>query len=504
MNAYRELHRRFDRHYLLRSSADLLEWDAQSMMPTGSGDLRAAQLGTLRLLAHEAIAAPDMAELLDAAESAPPEDAWERANLAAMRRAWVHAAAVPTDLVEARTRSASSCELAWRAARRDDHFASLLPKLAEVVNLTRQVGQAKASVMGLSVYDALADEYEPGAREDLLSPLFARLERELPSLVDDIVAAQARADRADRAPELVGPFPVDRQAALGRHLAERMGFDFTRGRLDVSAHPFCGGAAEDVRMTTRYDERDFLSSVFGVVHETGHALYEMGLPRAWTRQPVGAVPGMGLHESQSLLMEMQAARTPEFLGYLAGVAAEHFGLSSGALRREALARHALRVRRSLIRVDADEATYPLHIVVRFAIERALISGDLAVKDLPGAFRDAMERVVGIRPKNDRDGCLQDVHWPSGAFGYFPSYTIGAIAAAQLFAAAVTAHPEIRVELARGEFTSLRRYAGEHVHQHGARYDTNGILERATGRGLDADVLVQHLRGRYLDGAAGRS
>lgn len=498
MAAYRELHQRFDRHYLLRSSADLLEWDAQAMMPEGSGALRAAQLGTLRLLAHEAIAAPDMAERLAAAEASPPEDAWERANLVAMRRAWVHAAAVPAELVEARTRATSSCELTWRTARREDDFASLLPQLEEVVNLTRQVGQAKASVMGLSVYDALADEYEPGVRETMLTPLFARLERELPPIVDAIVEAQARVPKA---PALTGPFAVDRQAALGRHLAERMGFDFKRGRLDVSEHPFCGGAAEDVRMTTRYDEADFLSSVLGVVHETGHALYEMGLPRAWTRQPVGQVPGMGLHESQSLLMEMQAARTPEFLGYLAGAASAHLGLGPDALSREALARHALRVERSLIRVDADEATYPLHIIVRFTLERALISGDLAVKDLPTAFRDAMERVVGRRPGTDREGCLQDVHWPAGAFGYFPSYTIGAIAAAQLFAAAVEAHPAIPSELARGELTSLRGYAHEHVHQHGARWDTSGILERATGRGLDVDALLRHLRRRYIEDAS---
>jgi carboxypeptidase Taq len=494
MTAYRELHQRFDRHYLLRSSADLLEWDAQAIMPEGAGDLRAAQLGTLRLLAHEAIAARDMSELLAAAEATPPQDAWEHANLTEMRRAWIHAAAVPADLVEARTRTTSACELAWRTARRDDDFASLLPQLTEVVNLTRQMGEAKASVMGLSVYDALADEYEPGVREASLSLLFARLESDLPPLVDAIVEAQSRLPAA---PELAGPFAVERQAALGRHLAERMGFDFTRGRLDVSVHPFCGGAAEDVRMTTRYDEADFLSSVLGVVHETGHALYEMGLPRAWARQPVGRVPGMGLHESQSLLMEMQAARTPEFLGYLAGVAATHLGRSPELLSREALARHALRVERSLIRVDADEVTYPLHVIVRFNLERALVSGDLPVKDLPGAFRDAMARMVGARPTTDREGCLQDVHWPSGAFGYFSSYTIGAIAAAQLFAAAVEAHPGIPSELARGELTTLREYAREHVHQHGARYDTNGILERATGRGLDVDALLRHLKRRYL-------
>jgi carboxypeptidase Taq len=498
MTSYRELVQRFDRHYLLRSSADVLEWDAQAVMPDGGGDLRSAQLGTLRVLAHDAIAAPDMEEQLLAAEAAPPEGEWERANLACMRRAWVHAAAVPASLVEARARATSTCELAWRTARRDDDFASLLPKLAEVVNLTRQVGEAKAAAMGLSVYDALADENERGMREAVLEPLFARLERELPPLVDRILEVQARAGSA---PDLGGPFPVAKQAALGRHLAERMGFDFARGRLDVSAHPFCGGAAEDVRMTTRYDERDFLSSLMGVVHETGHALYEMGLPRAWTRQPVGLAVGMGMHESQSLLMEMQAARSDELLGYLAGVAAQELGISPAVLSVEALRRHVLCVKRSLIRVDADEATYPLHVIVRFSLERALLSGDLAVKDLPGAFRDRMEKVVGIRPDTDRDGCLQDVHWPSGAFGYFPSYTVGAIAAAQLFAAALVERPGIPAELARGDLTGLRTFAREHVHQHGSRYDTNTILQRATGRGLDVEALLGHLARRYLGASA---
>lgn len=491
MSAYQELHRRFERHYLLRSSADMLEWDAQALMPEHSGDLRAAQLGTLRVLAHEAIAAPDVADWLGEAEAAPPADAWERANLVAMRRAWVHAAAVPSDLVEARARAVSACELAWRTARKNDDFAALLPQLREVLELTRQVGQAKAPALGVGLYDALIDEYEPGVREAFLTPLFARLEAELPALIDAIVDRQAREPAV---PELRGPFAVDKQAALGRFLAARLGFDFTRGRMDVSAHPFCGGAAEDVRITTRYDERDFLSSVMGTVHETGHALYEAGLPRAWARQPVGHAIGMAMHESQSLIVEMQAARSRQFLGYLAEVASTHLDTPIDA---NVLARHALRVERGLIRVDADEATYPLHVIVRFRIEQALLSGDLALADLPGAFREGMQKLVGTSSKTDRDGCLQDVHWPSGAFGYFPSYTLGAMAAAQLFAAAVRQHPQIHDELARGELTSLRGFLRTHVHEQGSRFDTNTVLERATGSALDPTALLTHLRTRYL-------
>ena len=495
MAVYEELERLFERHYLLRSSADMLEWDAQALMPEGSGDLRAAQLGTLRVLAHEAIANAEVTALLDASEAALPDGEWERANVAAMRREWVHATAVPGELVDARTRACSACELAWRAARKADDFAALLPHLREVLNLTRQMGQAKAERLGTGVYDALIDEFEPGVREASLIPLFERLQRELPPLVDQIVEQQRRLPPA---PLLGGPFPIEKQVALGRDLAARVGFDFRRGRMDVSAHPFCGGAPEDVRMTTRYDERDFLSSVMSTIHESGHALYEAGLPRAWVRQPVGRAIGMAMHESQSLCLEMQAARSPEFLRFVAGLATRYLGVTCTA---ETLTRHALHVERGLIRVDADEATYPLHVVVRFELERALVSGELDVADLPGAFRDAMERIVGIRPASDRDGCLQDVHWPSGAFGYFPSYTLGAMAAAQLFAAAKRDHPMIPSELSRGEFGSLREFLRAHVHAFGSRETTNEVLERATGAPLGAERLLSHLRARYLGSGA---
>ena len=494
MSAYQELHHRFERHYLLRSSADMLEWDAQALMPEGSGDLRAAQLGVLRVLAHEAIATPEVADLLAEAEASPPDGEWERANVAAMRRNWVHAASVPSDLVLARTKAVSVCDLAWRSARKNDDFAGLLPKLREVLNLTRQVAEAKAPALGVGVYDALIDEYEPGVREAFLVPLFARLAAELPPLVDAILEKQSQSPEP---PSLGGPFPTAQQAALGRFLAERIGFDFTRGRMDVSTHPFCGGAAEDVRMTTRYDETDFLSSVMGTVHESGHALYESGLPRAWVRQPVGQAIGMAMHESQSLIVEMQAARSREFLGYLAGVAREHFGADPAVLSAESLTGHTLRVERGLIRVDADEATYPLHVIVRFRLEQALLSGDLDLADLPGAFREGMQNLVGASSPTDRDGCLQDVHWPSGAFGYFPSYTLGAMAAAQLFAAATAQAPQIRTELAAGRFDSLRAFLRSNVHELGSRFDTNTVLERATGSKLQAEPLLAHLRARYL-------
>ena len=262
---YAELSLLFERHDHLKSAADVLEWDAAVLMPSGAADLRGAQLAAVRVTAHELLAAARTSELLAAVDEARL-DGWERANLALMRRAHLHASALPEALVEARTKAATACEIAWREARRDADFARLAPLLDEVVRITREVAHAKAEVLGVSPYEALVDEHEPGARTADLDELFATLGAELPPLVGAIVERQARA--ATPVP-LVGPFRVDRQAALGRVLAERLGFDFEHGRLDVSTHPFCGGSPEDVRMTTRFDEADFLSGVMSTVHETG-------------------------------------------------------------------------------------------------------------------------------------------------------------------------------------------------------------------------------------------
>jgi carboxypeptidase Taq len=308
---------------------------------------------------------------------------------------------------------------------------------------------------------------------------------------------------------------VDKQAALTRALAERIGFDFGRGRIDVSTHPFCGGNPEDVRITTRFDEADFLASVMSTVHETGHALYELGLPRAWVRQPVGKAIGMAMHESQSLLVEMQACRTPEFWTFFAPLAREHLAPGDGhdsarspsarasdaaAFSAENLLRHALRVERGFIRVDADEATYPLHVILRYRLERSLVAGDLEVRDLPGAWNGGMRELVGVVPPDDRLGCLQDIHWPSGTFGYFPSYTMGAVAASQLFRAANERNPEIRPRLAHGDFAPLLAFLREQVHGQGSRWTTQELLERVTGKPLDAAGFVAHLRARYLETA----
>jgi carboxypeptidase Taq len=276
-----------------------------------------------------------------------------------------------------------------------------------------------------------------------------------------------------------------------------VGFDFEHGRLDTSLHPFCGGVPDDVRITTRYDEADFSSALMAVLHETGHALYERGLPADWRLQPVGQARGMSVHESQSLLIEMQACRGPEFIGFAAPLIREAFGGDGPAWQADNLTRHYHRVGRGLIRVDADEVTYPAHVILRYRLERAMLAGDLPLADLPAAWNEGLEALLGIRPPDDRLGCLQDIHWYDGAWGYFPTYTLGAMSAAQLYAAAQAAVPEIPEAIGRGDFAPLLGWLRENVHAKGALLSTDELLTAATGRPLDPEVFKAHLRARYL-------
>jgi carboxypeptidase Taq len=493
-NAYPELEKRFERMYLLRDAVTTLEWDASTFMPEGGSQARADQMAVLRVMRHELMTANDLGDLLAKAES-EQLDEWQKANLREMRREWIHATAVPAKLVEARSQAVSNCEMRWRTARKENDFAGLLPSFQQVLDLTREVGQAKSASLKVSAYDALLDEWEPGGRSEEIDRVFAAIEKFLPSLVQKVIDHQAKRPVADP-PR--GPFPADKQLELAHSVMKMLGFDFNHGRIDTSAHPFCAGVPEDVRITTRWDEHDYTNGLFAVIHETGHALYERGLPVRFRKQPVGQARGMSTHESQSLLWEMQAARTPELVSCLAKAARDAFGGSGPAWDASTLLGHVLRVERSLIRVDADEVTYPLHVILRYRLERAMIAGELALKDLPGAFADGMEKLVGIRPPNVADGCLQDIHWPGGLWGYFPTYTLGALTAAQLYAAAVEAVPTIPSSLAKGDTKPLLSWLVANVHSQGARFSAPEIVQRATGKPLDPEVFRRHLETRYLD------
>ena len=298
-------------------------------------------------------------------------------------------------------------------------------------------------------------------------------------------------------PDPEGPFAVEKQRALGLRMMAALGYDLERGRLDVSTHPFCGGADNDVRITTRYDEDDFARALMGVLHETGHALYEQGRPQAWLSQPVGQARGMSIHESQSLLVEMQACRSREFLSFAAPLMRETFGGTGPSWEAEAVWRRYTKVAPGFIRVDADEVTYPAHIILRYRLEKALIADAMPLSELPAAWNQGMRDLLGIVPPDDRNGCLQDIHWPSGGWGYFPTYTLGAMTAAQLFDAACKAQPEILPAIGRGDFAPLVAWLRANIHGKGSLLETDALLTQATGRPLDASVFKAHLERRYL-------
>jgi carboxypeptidase Taq len=495
--AYRQLEDRFRRASLVGDAAGFLGWDSQVLMPEGSAESRAEIAAALQLVTHETLTAPEVGDLLEQAESDKLDD-WQTANLREMRRRWVHKTAVEPRLVAAMARAESACEMAWRSARPASDFRAVLPLAEELLRLTVEAGEAKAAALDVDVYDALLDQYEPGGRAADIDRLFGELAGFLPELTQRVLDRQAAAPPLP----LGGPFAVERQRELGVRLMEVLGFDFTRGRLDVSLHPFCGGTPDDLRITTRYDTDDFTSALMGVLHETGHALYEKQLPAAWRHQPVGNARGMALHESQSLLMEMQACRSREFLEFAAPLMRETFAAdtdtSGPAWQVDNLTRIYTRVARGLIRVDADEITYPAHVILRYRLERAMIGGDLRLADLPGAWNDGMAELVGVTPPDDRLGCLQDIHWYSGAWGYFPTYTLGALAAAQIFDAATRAEPDILPGIARGDFSPLLGWLAEHVHGRGSFLSTAALIEEATGAPLGTAVFRAHLERRYLD------
>ena len=494
--SYKSLVEKFHRIGVIGDAIAFLHWDQATMMPEGSASQRAEQLATLSVLRHEILTKNNIDELLDKSSNINIEkNSWELANLREMKRIYAHATALPTDLVDAQSRANARCEMEWRGARNDDDYERLLPYLEEVLKLCREVAFAKSEALGLSPYDALLDQYEPGAKSKNIDFIFSEHANFLPNFLQEVMEYQRTL------PDLVipkGPFKIESQMGLGKKFMAAIGFDFDRGRLDVSHHPFCGGGSEDIRITTRYDIDDFSSSLMGIMHETGHAMYEMGLPKAWRYQPVGAPLGMAIHESQSLLIEMQVCRSRSFLNYAGPLMQEFFGVNNNELGIENLYRLYTHVEPGFIRVDADEVTYPAHIILRYRLERALISGDLSLPDLPTAWNDGMQKLLDIEPPNNRLGCLQDIHWPSGDFGYFPTYTLGAMIAAQLYYAAKLDIPSIESEIEEGKFSTLMTWLSKNIHSHGSRFSADQLLHTVTGSSLDPAIFQSHLKNRYLN------
>ncbi|MCP3964682.1 MAG: carboxypeptidase M32 [bacterium] len=471
----------------LISVGDLLEWDQETQMPAGGVESRAKMVATLEGLKHRALNAPELHEALDTCAESAPEGSLLAAQVRSARLDVDRAVKVPASLTREIAEARVGGLETWRRAREAADFDLFAGHLEKLVELRRQ--EAAALDPGGNAYDAMLHLFEPGAKEADLEPLFADLREKLTPLVQAVIE---RAPQVDETPA-AGDFPADRQHAFCRRLATAIGFDFDSGRLDLSTHPFCIGIArQDVRMTWRYDPRDFRSAVFGVLHESGHGLYEQGLPADQRGMPVGDAVSLGVHESQSRLWENHVGRSRGFWSWALPHYREAFP-DAPEVDVDRMWPLLHTVRPSFIRVEADEATYNLHIAVRFEIERALLARKLEVRDLPEAWDDLYEQLLGIRPENAADGVLQDIHWAQGMFGYFPTYTLGTMAAAQLFAAAGRDLGDLEAMFAAGEFQPLLDWLRENVHRHGSRWQAPELIERATGSPLAADDLLAYLR-----------
>ncbi|OAT19771.1 thermostable carboxypeptidase 1 [Buttiauxella noackiae ATCC 51607] len=489
---YNHLTRTFQRLSRFDHLSAIAGWDMFTNMPPNGSTARGEALAELSVLQHQILTDKKIATLLQAAVQENLNDV-ERANLREMTRQYQEAILLPASLVEEKSLVGTRCEHGWRTQRPANDWQGFSTNLKEVVRVSREEAKLRAEAKGKSPYDALLDIYEPGMSSAKLDVLFGDLRTWLPDLLQKVVDKQAK----ESVITPVGPFATQDQRELGLETMKLLGFDFNGGRLDVSAHPFCGGVPEDVRITTRYDEGDLVSALFGVIHETGHARYEQNLPREWLGQPVALARSTAIHESQSLFFEMQLGRSKEFLKLLLPMVTARFG-KQPAFESTNFTAVNQRVERGFIRVDADEVSYPAHVVLRYEIERALIDGEIEVEDIPALWDEKMQQWLGLSTKdNFRNGCMQDIHWTDGAFGYFPSYTLGAMYAAQLFNAAKRALPQLDSDIAEGNFSALFDWLRQNIWQHGSRFTTSELITNATGEDLNPLYFRKHLEARYL-------
>jgi carboxypeptidase Taq len=492
--AYAELIRRVKDAGILGSCASILDWDEQTYMPRQGSAHRAEKMALLARLRHEMLTDPEIGRLLgeiEGSELAQASDSIPAANIREIRRSYNRATKLPKELVEELARVTTQAKQVWQDARKARDFAMFRPWLERIVQLKRQEAEAVGS--GGVPYDALLDEYEPGATTAEITRTFAALREELVPLVGAIITSsrQPKRDILER------EYPIERQELFAQAAAAAIGFDFDAGRLDRSAHPFCSGIGPgDCRLTTRYNLRHFNDAFFGVLHEAGHGIYEQGLDPEHAGTPAGSAVSLGIHESQSRLWENQVGRSQPFWEHFFPRARQVFLEALRDVRLDDFVFAISDVRSSFIRVEADEATYNMHIILRFELEQALVSGDLKPADVPAAWNEKFQKSFRLTPPNDAQGCLQDIHWSMGGIGYFPTYTLGNLYAAQLMEQARADLGDLAPDFRRGDFSRLKGWLNDKLHRPGQRYRAGDLCRRVTGKPLSHRPLLTYLRQKY--------
>lgn len=491
--AYEALCRHARETALLTSIDSVLNWDERTQLPEGAGVYRAEQITYLAGMIHSRRIDPQVGDWLSVLEDSPlASDTHSDAGttIRQIRREYTKQTKLPQSLVEELARTSVLGQQVWVEARKNNDFSAFLPLLKKTYDLKRQ--QAEAIGYDDHIYDALLDDYEPQATTVQVAKTLSSLKEQLVPLVQQIAESRRRPDSGI----IVRNYPISSQKAFGRRAAEAIGFDFNQGRLDITHHPFCAtlGPA-DVRLTTRYDESHFPGAFFGTLHEAGHGIYEQGLRADLFGLPPGEAVSLGIHESQSRLWENIVGRSKPFWKHFYPAAQQAFPEALGDVSLDDFYFSINGVEPSLIRVEADEATYNLHIIIRFELEQVLLSGDLPASDLPGAWNEKYREYLGIEPPNDADGALQDVHWGAGLVGYFPTYALGNLYASQLYEKACTDLGDLDSQLANGDFTPLRTWLNKNIHQPGQCYSAEELSQNITGQPLSHEPLLRYLRGK---------
>ncbi len=493
-SAYAELIQHFKEYRLLDSIGAIASWDQHTYMPAKGADHRAEQMAYLAKLGHEKLTSAQIGALLGQLESSPlvkTPDAVEAVNVREIRRVYDRAVKMPSKLVEEIARTVSQAQNIWAEARRKNDFPAFAPWLDKIVTLKRE--EAKAVGYKDSPYDALLDEYEPGATAAEITRVFAELRADLIPLVASITSS----GKKPRKDILTREYAVDRQHIFGQAAAAAIGFDFLAGRLDTTVHPFCSGIGPgDCRLTTRYQPRELNQGLFGILHEAGHGIYEQGLDPAHFGTPMGMATSLGIHESQSRLWENQVGRGRAFWEHFLPRLKQTFPGTVDDVSLDDFVSAANNVEKSFIRVEADEATYNMHIILRFELEQALMCGDLTPSDVPGAWNEKFKAMLDLTPPSDSQGCLQDIHWSMGGLGYFPTYTLGNLYAAQFMNQARQDLGDLDGDFRVGKFGRLKGWLNENIHRHGQRYRAGELCRRVTGQPLSHKPLIAYLRQKY--------
>ncbi|MBV9905200.1 MAG: carboxypeptidase M32 [Alphaproteobacteria bacterium] len=481
----------------LASIEKLLDWDAQTNMPKGGAWARGEQLGALAEVTSDITAAAEVGALLDEAQGyADKLEEADRANLAEMRRLYAHHAAVPKALLIERARVSQALQAVWIEAKANSDWKAFAPGFKQLMAIHKEVAAAKSVALGLKPYDAMMDEDDPGLTTAKIDPIFDDLAGYLPGLLQEVRERQAKW------PAVIpfeGDFSIPRQELLSQRMALVVGHSPETSRIDTAPHPFSMiHSPGDVRFTTRYSEDKFRYSLTATLHEAGHSMYELNLPRKLAFSPVGTARGMSVHESQSLMLEMMAGRSKEFLRFLAPFVGDFLGQGQPCWSRVNMLNFFRRLDDDYIRVNADEISYPLHVILRYRLEQALLKGDLAVDDVPGAWNELFTKLFGRTPPNHAKGCLQDIHWAAALFGYFPNYALGEALAAQLFERATTDDRSILPALEKGDFKPYFAWVKPRIHEQASLHDFDDLVVAATGEKLSAAALKRHLKKRYLE------